>query len=77
MSHSKQITKRQNFHLSSQKIIPKNHTKYLGIIIDEHLTFKKHMAQSKQKLNRTKWSTSKAKAPSLKQLIENNLFCTF
>ena len=31
-SHSKQITKHLNFHLNGQKIIPKNHNKYLGII---------------------------------------------
>ena len=49
-SHSKQITKHLNFRLSGQKIIPKNHTKYLGIIIDEHLTFKEYMAQLTQKL---------------------------
>ena len=47
-SHSKQITKHLNFRLSGQKIIPKNYTKYLGIIIDEHLTFKEYMAQLSQ-----------------------------
>ena len=50
-SHSKQITKHLNFRLSGQKIISKNYTKYLGIIIDEHLTFKEYMAQLSQ-LNR-------------------------
>ena len=39
-SHSKQITKHPNFWLSGKKIIPKSHTKYLGIIIDEHLHLK-------------------------------------
>ena len=52
-SHSKQITKHLNFHLSGQKIIPKNLTKYLGIRIDEHLTFKEYMTQLRQELNRT------------------------
>ena len=42
--------KHLNFCLSGQKIIPKNHTKYLGVIIDEHLTFKEHVAQLRQKL---------------------------
>ena len=42
-SHSKRITKHLNFGLSGQKIIPKNYTKYLGIIIDEHLTFKQYI----------------------------------
>ena len=44
-SHSKQITKHLNFCLNGQKIIPKNHTKYLGIITDKHLTFTDYMAQ--------------------------------
>ena len=52
-SHSKQITKHLNFHLSGQKIIPKNLTKYLRIRIDEHLTFKEYMTQLRQELNRT------------------------
>ena len=39
-SQSEQITKHLNVRLNGQKIIFKNHTKYLGIIIDEHLTFK-------------------------------------
>ena len=42
-SHSKQITKHLNFRLSGQKIIPKNRTKYLGILIDEHLAFKEYV----------------------------------
>ena len=41
-SHSKQITKHLNFCLSEWKIIPKN---YLGIIIDDYLTFKEYMTQ--------------------------------
>ena len=47
-----QITIHPKFHLSGQKIIPKNHTKYLETI-DEHLTFKEYMVRSRQKLNRT------------------------
>ena len=52
-SHSKQITKLLNVCLSGQKIIPKNRTKYLGVIIDEHLALKEYMIQLRQKLNRT------------------------
>ena len=47
MSHSKQITKHLNFHLSGQKIIPKHHAKHLRILIDEYLTFKEYMGQLK------------------------------
>ena len=42
-THLKLITENRNFYLSGHKIIPKNHTKYLEIIIDEHLIFKEYM----------------------------------
>ena len=35
-----------------QKIKPKHHTKYLGVILDEHLSFSEYMNTLKQKLNR-------------------------
>ena len=35
-----------------QKIEPKHHTKYLGVILDEHLSFSEYMNTLKQKLNR-------------------------
>ena len=40
-----------NFRISGQKINMKE-TKYLGMIMDEHLTFKNHMDTVKLKLNR-------------------------
>ena len=39
-SPRKQITKKMHFRLSRQKIRQKTCTKYLGILIDEHLLFK-------------------------------------
>ena len=48
-SHSKCISKDLNFPLNGQKVISKNHTKYLEIIIHKHLTFKEYMAQLRQK----------------------------
>ena len=41
-----------NFHLSGQKIRQKACTKYLGVLLDEHLFFKDHTNTLKQKLNR-------------------------
>ena len=41
-----------NFHLSGQKFRPKTCTKYLGVLLDEHLLFKEHINTIKQKLNR-------------------------
>ena len=51
-SPRKQITKKMNFCLSGQKIRHKNCTKYLSVLIDEHLLFKDHINFSKQKLKR-------------------------
>ena len=41
-----------NFRISGQKINIMKETKYLGTIMDEHLTFKYHMDTVKLKLNR-------------------------
>ena len=38
-SKRKQIIKLMNFRISDQKIIPKTQTKYLGLVIDEPLTW--------------------------------------
>ena len=42
-SPRKQITKKMNFHMSGQKIRQKTCTKYLGVLLDEHLLFKDHI----------------------------------
>ena len=39
----KQIYKNLNFKLNGQKIEPKHHTKYLGVILEEHLSFNEYM----------------------------------
>ena len=46
------IKKNMNFRISGQKINIMKETKYLGMIMDEHLTFKNHMDTVKLKLNR-------------------------
>ena len=40
-----------NFRISGQKINMISQTKYLGLILDEHLTFKYHLQNLKVKLN--------------------------
>ena len=52
-SPAKQIYKSLNFRLSGQKIEPKRCTKYLGVIIDNNMSFNEYMNTLKQKLNRT------------------------
>ena len=51
-SPRKQITKEMNFRLSRQNIIQNACTKYLGVLLGEHLLFKDHINTLKQKLNR-------------------------
>ena len=46
------IKKNINFRITGQKINIMKERKYLGIIMDEHLTFKNHMDTVKLKLNR-------------------------
>ena len=46
------ITKILNFWIGGQKIKSKTQTKYLGVILDEHLNFKKQIDTVKQKLAR-------------------------
>ena len=41
-----------NFRLNGQKIRQKTCTKYLGVLLDEHLLFKDHINTLKQKLIR-------------------------
>ena len=50
---SRKIEKKTNFRISGQRIIPKKQVKYLGLIIDEHLTWEVHLTNLQFKLNRT------------------------
>ena len=52
-SKKKKITKNLNFWVSEQKIITKTHSRYLGVILDESLSFHAHLNIIKYKLNRT------------------------
>ena len=47
------ITKKLNFRLSGQKLTVKNHVKYLGIYLDEHLSWKNEIDFLTQKLSRS------------------------
>ena len=52
-SKNKSITKHLNFTISGQKINAVNKTKYLGIYLDEHLTWNFQLNQIKTKLSRS------------------------
>ena len=47
---SKSITKQLNFRISGQKINPVNKAKYLGIYLDEHLTWNFQLSQIENKI---------------------------
>ena len=48
-----------NFRISGQKINMISQTKYLGLILDKHLTLKYHLQNLKLKLNRANCVLSK------------------
>ena len=49
-SKNKKVEKKLNFHINGQKIIPATHTKYSGILLDQHLSWDQHLKMLKQKL---------------------------
>ena len=55
----KKVTKDMNFRVSGQKINMISQISYLGLILDEHLTFKYHLWNLKLKLNRANCLLSK------------------
>ena len=58
-SKNKKITKNMNLRISGQEINIICETKYLGLILDRHLTFKYHLENFKLKLNRVNCLLSK------------------
>ena len=51
-SKNKCITKKLNFRISGQKLYPTDHVKYLGITLDQHLSWEMHLKILTTKLNR-------------------------
>ena len=58
-SKHKNITKNMNFRISGKEINIICKTKYLGVILEKHLTFKYHLENLKLKLNRANCLLSK------------------
>ena len=58
-SKHKKLTKNLNFRISGQKIIPVHSIKYLGIKLDENLTFQPHINDLSIKLSRSNGMLSK------------------
>ena len=51
-SNTKNITRKLNFRVSGKKIPLSKETRYLGVILDENLTFQSQIASLKKKLSR-------------------------
>ena len=50
---NKIVTRKLNFRLSGQKIIPSDYTKYLGVLIDKHLSWDHQLHSLNLKLSRS------------------------
>ena len=66
-----------NFRLSGQKIRQKNYTKYLGVLIDEHLLFKYHINFLKQKFNRANGILAKLRHHLLSDILKTVCYSLF
>ena len=74
---SNTISTNMNFPRSGQKIIPTTHTKYLGILMDEHLSWDQHLKMLKQKLSRANGLLAKARyylSPNLLRTLYFSIF---
>ena len=71
------ISKNMNFRISGQKVIPTTHTKYLGILMDQHLSWDQHLKMLKQKLSRANGLLAKVHyclSPNLLRTIYFSIF---
>ena len=74
---NKVIPKHLNFWISGQKIHRLTKTKYLGIILDEDLKFRRHMQLLKNKLNRANGLLAKIRLFVSKNLLRTIYFVIF
>ena len=71
------ITKKLNLRISGQKIRTKTQTKYLGVILDEHLNFKKQIETVKQKLARAAGVLAKLRHYVSKKVLKSIYYAIF
>ena len=67
-SKQKSISKAMNFRISGQRIKTTHQTKYLGLLLDENLTFTSYLNALKVKLNRANRILSK-----IRYFVSNNV----
>ena len=68
-SKGKNFTKNMNFKINGQKINMISQTRYLELILDEHVTFKYYLRNLKLKLNRSNCLLSKIR------YMSNSSYC--
>ena len=74
---NKNITKQLNFRISGQKINTVNKTKYLGIYLDQHLTWNFQLNQIKTKLSRSCGLLAKLRYHVKTELLRTVYFAIF
>ena len=74
---NKSITKHLNFRISGLKINPVNKAKYLGIYLDEHLTWNFQLNQRKTKLSRSCGLLAKLRYHVKTKLLRTVYFAIF
>ena len=73
----KTINKNLNFRISGQKLHPQTSVKYLGVQIDEHLTFHTHLKTLVQKLSRAVGMLAKVRHYVPQDTLKNIYFAIF
>ena len=71
------INKNLNFRISGQKLEPQPTVKYLGVLIDEHLTFQPHLKTLVQKLSRAVGMLAKIRHYVPPNTLRNIYFAIF
>ena len=66
-----------NFRISGQKITPTTHTRYLGILMDQHLSWDQHLKMLKQKLVRANGLLAKVRYYLSPKLLRTLYFSIF
>ena len=74
---NKSINKQLNFRISSQKINEVKKSKYLGIYLDEHLTWNFQLNQLKTKLSRSCGLLAKLRYHVKTELLRTVYFAIF
>ena len=73
----KTIKRKRNFRISGQKIKTTTKTKYLGINLEEHLTWSQHIKLLKSKLSRANGLLSKIRYYTSQELLRTIYYALF